>query len=153
MATKAQVEEIMSRPYAIEFEYGADPSEGMLAYVAEWPDCFGAGRTREEAIAELGTAMRELAVHRLSHGLEIPEANAAYSGRVLLRMPKSLHRLAEKRAKAEAVSMNQWLISAIARELGPATTAAARAPGSEMFRRRRGIRQHRKVMQSRKREK
>src|SRR2546428_10171302 len=125
MTTKAQVEHSVSRPYAIEFEYGEDPSEGVLAYVPEWPDCFAAGRTREEAVQELGKVMRELASYRLERGLAIPEPTAAYSGRVLLRMPKGLHRLAEQRAKSEDVSMNQWLVSAIARELGPVSKRLA----------------------------
>lgn len=75
---------------------------------------------------ELERVMRELATDRLEHGLAIPEPTAAYSGRVLLRMPKGLHRLAEQRAKSEDVSMNQWLISAIARELGPISKRVAK---------------------------
>lgn len=31
MTMKAQVRQIVGRPYAIEFEYGEDPSEGVLA--------------------------------------------------------------------------------------------------------------------------
>lgn len=135
--TKAQVEHIVSRPYAIEFEYREHPSEGVLAYVAEWPDCFAAGRTREEALQELGKARRELVAYRLEPGLAIAEPTATYSGRVLLRMPKGLHRLAERRAKSEDVSLNQWLISAIARELGPVSKRLTGASRRRSSRRRR----------------
>src|SRR2546428_9258638 len=103
MTTKAQVEHIVSRPYAIEFEYGEDPSEGILAYVAEWPDCFAAGRTREEAVQELGKVMRELASYRLERGLAIPEPAAAFSGRVLLRMAKGLHTLPVASAECDGL--------------------------------------------------
>ncbi len=127
MATKIDVEPIVRRPYTIEFEYPDDPDEGILAYVAEWPDCFAAGRTREEAVEELGKTMRELAAYRLQNKLEIPEPLARYSGRILLRMPKRIHRDAERRAKAEGVSLNQWLSTTIAQAIGPRRMAGASA--------------------------
>lgn len=127
VATKIDVEPIVRRPYTIEFEYPDDPEEGVLAYVAEWPDCFAAGRTREEAVKELGKAMRELAAYRLQHKLEIPEPLARYSGRVLLRMPKRIHRDAERRAEAEGVSLNQWLSTTIAQAIGPRRVGRASA--------------------------
>jgi len=124
-ATKA-VEEIVRRPYSIEFEYGDTPEDGVRVYVAEWPDCFAAGNTREQAIAELEDALRELAGYRLRKGLPIPEPVGTLSGKVLLRMPKKLHQDAERRATAEGVSLNTWLTTAIARELGPATGSTQR---------------------------
>jgi antitoxin HicB len=120
MATRKAVNEILSRPYEIDFEYGEDPEDGVLAYVVEWPDCFAAGRDRAEALAALENAMRELAAYRLDHGLDIPEAASGFSGKVLLRMPKKLHRDAERNATRDGVSLNSWLTTAIARELGPA---------------------------------
>ena len=56
-----QVEEIARRPYTVELEYGDSPADGVLAYLAEWPDAFAAGATREDAVAELGHVIRELA--------------------------------------------------------------------------------------------
>lgn len=43
---------------------------------------------------------------------------AAYSGRVLLRMPRDIHRAADRRAQESGTSLNTWLTTAIARELG-----------------------------------
>jgi len=115
-----QVEEIARRPYTVELEYGDSPAEGVLAYLAEWPDAFAAGPTREEAVAELGHVVRELAAYRLERGLDIPEPIGRFSGKILLRMPRKLHQDAERRATVEGVSLNTWLTSAVARELGPA---------------------------------
>ena len=115
-----QVEEIARRPYTVELEYGDSPADGVLAYLAEWPDAFAAGATREEAVAELGHVVRELAAYRLERGLDIPEPIGRFSGKILLRMPRKLHQDAERRATAEGVSLNTWLTSAVARELGPA---------------------------------
>ena len=132
MALKKAVDEILSRPYEIDFEYGAEPEDGVLAYVVEWPDCFAAGRDRTEALTVLERAMRELATYRLEHGLEIPQAASGFSGKVLLRMPKKLHRDAERNATRDGVSLNTWLTTAIARELGPTKEPAGAKGGGQI---------------------
>lgn len=118
MTTKA-LEAILTRPYAVEFVYGETPDEGVVAQVAEWPGCMTAGATREEAVARLEDAMRDWVEARLRANLDIPEPMATYSGKVLLRMPRNVHRAAEQRARQEGTSLNTWLATAIARELGP----------------------------------
>ncbi len=117
-ATKAQIEDIVSRPYTVELVYGEDPSEGVVARVAEWPGCMTAGDTREEALAHLGEAMRDWAADRLERGLGIPEPITSYGGKVLVQMPKSLHRDVMKRAEREGVSMNQLISTTLARAMG-----------------------------------
>ncbi len=124
-ARKKQIDELVSRPYSVEFEYGESPDEGVLAFIGEWPDCFAAGRTREEAIVELDRTMRELVAYRLERELDIPEPGTGFSGRVLLRLPRKLHHDAERRATLEGVSLNTWLTTAIARELGPVPAEAS----------------------------
>lgn len=127
MTSKAELDAILARPYTIEFVYGESPDEGVVAHVAEWPGCMSAGATREEAIAHLEDAMYDWADARLGVRLEIPEPMAAHSGKVLLRMPRSVHRAAEQRARKEGTSLNTWLATAIARELGPASGITRRA--------------------------
>jgi predicted HicB family RNase H-like nuclease len=49
------------------------------------------------------------------------EAHAAertYSGKVNLRMPRSLHRDLARRAEEEGVSLNQFMVVALARAVG-----------------------------------
>lgn len=41
-----------------------------------------------------------------------------YSGKVNLRMPKSLHRDLARRAQEEGVSLNQMIVTALARSVG-----------------------------------
>ncbi len=119
--TKArpEVEGIIRKPYGVELVYGEGPDEGVVAQVAEWPGCMTAGDTREEALAHIEDAMRDWVEDRLARDLEIPEPMAAYSGKVLLRMPRDIHRAAERRAKETGTSLNTWLTTAIAREIGP----------------------------------
>jgi antitoxin HicB len=127
MAHKGDLDAILAKPYAIEFLYGETPDEGVVARVAEWPGCMTAGATREEAIAHLEDAMHDWAEARLRAKLDVPEPMAGYSGKVLLRMPRDVHRAAEQRARREGTSLNTWLATAIARELGPARDRKARA--------------------------
>ncbi|MDE3101291.1 MAG: toxin-antitoxin system HicB family antitoxin [Chloroflexota bacterium] len=95
----------------------------------EWPDCFAAGRTRTEALIALDKAMRDLAEYRLEAGLDIPDPIDAFSGRLALRLPKALHHDAAARATEDGVSLNTWIASAVARELGPAQREAMPRPG------------------------
>jgi len=119
MARKGELDAILARPYAVEFIYGETPDEGVVAQVAEWPGCMTAGATREEAIAHLEDAMHDWVNARLRAKLDIPEPMASFSGKVLLRMPRDVHRAAEQRARREGTSLNTWLATAIERELGP----------------------------------
>ncbi len=41
-----------------------------------------------------------------------------YSGRILLRMPRSLHRDLADRSRLEGVSLNQFIVTALARAVG-----------------------------------
>ena len=122
MTKKSALDEILAKPYAVEFVYGETPQEGVVAQVAEWPGCMTAGATRELAISYLRDAMHDWAEARLEAKLEIPEPMATFSGKVLLRIPRAVHRAAEQRAREEGTSLNTWLTTAIARELGPSSS-------------------------------
>ncbi len=129
MTTK-ELEAMLAKPYAIELVYGETPDEGVVARVAEWPGCMTAGATREEAIVHLEDAMRDWVQARARAKLDIPEPMATYSGKVLLRIPGNVHRAAEQRARREGTSLNTWLTTAIAREIGPTRDLKTRAPAS-----------------------
>jgi antitoxin HicB len=49
---------------------------------------------------------------------EAREAKKAYSGKVNLRMPRSLHRDLARRAEEEGVSLNQLMVVVLARAVG-----------------------------------
>ncbi len=139
-ATKAQIEDIVNRPYTVEVAYGEDSSEGVLARVAEWPGCMTAGDTREEALERIGEAMREWVADRLEHGLAIPEPITSYGGKVLVQMPKSLHRDVMKRAEREGVSMNQLISTTLARAMGFADAIGPARVSRRRVRARRAVR-------------
>jgi antitoxin HicB len=101
--------------------------EGFRAEVPDLAGCFTAGETEEEALEHLRDAMAGWFEVALVRGMPIPEPRAGdeYSGRVLVRLPKSMHRQLAERAKAEGVSQNQLAVTLLAMGLG---RIAAREP-------------------------
>ncbi len=114
----ATVDEITSRPYARVLV--PDESGCYCAEILELPDCFAEGDTPDQAMEALEEALRMWGECALEDGDHIPEPleAGAYNGQFQLRMPKSVHRDAAKRAQAEGVSLNQWMVSAISGRLG-----------------------------------
>jgi antitoxin HicB len=112
--TERQIEEILRRPYRKIIS--GDPEEGFLIQVPDLPGCMTAGETEAEAIANLPEAMAVWLESALDHGDPIPEPTPErYAGRVLVRMPRSLHRRLAAQARAEGVSLNQWVVTLLAR--------------------------------------
>src|SRR5690242_5618574 len=79
------------------------------AEILEFPGCFAQGTNPTEAMAKLEETAKSWLTVALAHGHEIPPPSSAhgYSGRVLLRLPRSLHRSAAMRAVRDGVSLNQ----------------------------------------------
>jgi len=113
MAEPEQVAKYLSEPYSRVLV--PDPSGGYFAEVLELPGCFSEGDTPEEAIKNVEEAMEGWISAALDAGQAIPSpaASRGYSGHVALRMPKSLHREAVRRAELDGVSLNQYLVTAI----------------------------------------
>ena len=130
--TRSEIDRILARAYSIELDYGEDPKDGVGAYVVEWPGCITAGATREEALANLPDAMRSWVGYRLERGYDVPEPMSTTGGTVVVKMPRSLHRAAVRRAEKEGVSMNHWISTTIARAIG---TELKEPPGRYRVRR------------------
>jgi antitoxin HicB len=89
-----------------------------FARIEELPGCITEGDTIEETLELIEDAKRVWIEGALEDGIEIPEpAPETYSGRVLIRMPRSLHRRLAERAKREGVSLNQFVNYALAKEV------------------------------------
>jgi predicted RNase H-like HicB family nuclease len=112
------INQILAKPYARVIT--PDRSGGYAAQVLEFPGCFSDGDTPDEAYSNLQEAAENWLESALAQGMAIPEPFAAqgYSGTVSLRLPKSLHRRAAQYAHGDGVSLNQFLVSAIAAAVG-----------------------------------
>ena len=104
-----------------------DGTGRYAAQILEFPGCFSEGATLEEAYENLQEAAESWLESALSQRMAIPEpfVSQGYSGTVSLRLPKSIHRRAAQYAHRDGVSLNQFLVSAIAARVGAEDQAAA----------------------------
>ena len=107
-------------PYTIILEQWEDNTgKYWVARVAELPHCLIHGDTPEEALREIEEVKLDWIKSNLEDGLPIPEPTEhKYSGQVRLRMPPSLHQSLAHRANVEDVSLNQYMVAALARAAG-----------------------------------
>lgn len=94
----------------------ADPDGGFVAEIEELPGCMTQGETSEEVFEAIEDARRGWIEVAYDDGQDIPLPRdiAAYSGKILIRIPKSLHRTLAHAAKQEGVSLNQYITSLLA---------------------------------------
>ena len=119
MKTMAKtVEDYLRLPYTIQLRQYEDGT--FFADVAELPGCMTEADTAEEAVETIREAMAGWIEVALSEGLPIPEpaGEPEYSGRFLVRTPRSLHRDLVRRARAEGASLNQFVVTTLSRALG-----------------------------------
>ena len=123
------VEYYMNLPYTIELI--KDP-EGWFVRVKELEGCMSQGDTAEEAIEMIQEAMELWLEVSLEDGLPIPEPrpDEDYSGKFVVRVPRSLHRDLVEKADREGASLNQTINVALARAVGR-PVAASPAPAGE----------------------
>lgn len=97
-----------------------DVFDGEACYearVRELPDLAEYGDTADEAYALALDAIETTAAVLADKGRAMPSPEApetGYSGRVTLRLPKSLHRALAVKADDEGISLNQLMLSVLA---------------------------------------
>jgi antitoxin HicB len=122
------VEHYLSLPYTIELI--PEPQGGWFVSVRELPGCMSQGDTPEEAIEMIQDAMRGWIEVSLEDGDTIPEPRPLedYSGKFVVRVPRSLHQDLVETADREGISLNQYINVALARSLGRLVPAS---PGAD----------------------
>ncbi len=118
------IDEYLKLPYTIKVTYDADAENpGWVAQVAELPGCLTQTDTFEELGAMVQDAMRSWFEAALALGNPIPEpvADEEYSGKFVVRLPRSLHRQLAETAEREGVSLNQLVNVALAQAVGQLT--------------------------------
>lgn len=94
------------------------PDGGYFAEVKELPGCMTEADSKDEVLSMIDDAMRGWLEIAIQDGGDIPEpADESYSGKILLRTPRSLHKALLDRAKTEGVSLNQYLVYQLSRSL------------------------------------
>lgn len=99
----------MGLPYTIELWRASEG--GWVVQVKELPGCISQGETAEEALAMIQDAMQGWLEVALESDIPIPEPRPEeeYSGKFVVRVPRSLHRELVETADREGVSLNQYI--------------------------------------------
>ncbi len=94
----------------------ADPEGGFVASIADLPGCYAFGETQAEALTGIEDSKQLWLESHFEEFGEAPEPRTKtdFSGKLLLRIPKCLHESLYTAAKAEGVSLNQYLGSLLA---------------------------------------
>jgi len=112
------IDDYLALPYTLTLKPDSDDKghSGYVAQVPELPGVGAQGATEAEALENLHDAMAAWLDVALRKGAEIPlpKEDSRYSGRVLLRLPVSLHAELARAAEAEGVSLNQFMVGALA---------------------------------------
>ena len=112
-----EVKEYMRLPYTRLVQEMSDES-GHYFYgrILELDGCQSTGDTLEELYENLNEAMEGYLEVKLERNLPIPipETVSKYSGKFVVRLPKSLHQRLAIEAEREGVSLNQLAVYKLA---------------------------------------
>ena len=109
--------------YYMELKYPTQiteiPIEDGGGYMIEIPllkGCISDGETIIKALENIKDAKREWFTYMLENNLPIPEPVDLnkYSGKFVVRIPKSLHRTISEQSKLEGLSLNQYVANSLA---------------------------------------
>lgn len=103
--------------------FWSEDDEGFIAEAPDLPGCSAWGATEADAAREAQDAIAAWVQAAMAASKPLPEPHAvqpldAYSGKFLVRLPRSLHARLARRAAAEGVSLNQLLTSLLACQVG-----------------------------------
>jgi predicted RNase H-like HicB family nuclease len=107
------VKEYLELPYHIVIQHLNDESGSYyFATVQEFDGCMSDGDTYEEAITNIREAMELWIEGKLDGGFPVPQPadESQYSGKFVLRLPKTLHARLAREAEKEGVSLNQYAL-------------------------------------------
>lgn len=111
------VKDYMNLPYDFVIKQINDESGHYFhATVLELDGCQSTGETFQEAYDGLREAMEGWIETKLENGFSIPTPvdTESYSGKFVLRLPKSLHCRLAMEAEKEGVSLNQYALYKLA---------------------------------------
>lgn len=108
----------MDLPYNFIIQPVNDES-GSYYYgrIMELDGCQSSGETFAEAFESLHEAMEGWIETKLSHNLPVPEPvsiDDGFSGKFVVRLPKTLHQKLAMEASTEGVSLNQYVLYKLA---------------------------------------
>ena len=100
----------MSLPYAMEV---VEAEDGVTISIPDLPGCVAYGESYEDAKKSLVATKRLWIEGKLESDQPIPEPTEveAYSGKFVLRIPRTLHKRLDEEARQQGVSLNHYVSS------------------------------------------
>ena len=97
-------------------EIAAEDGGGYLVEIPLLKGCISDGETVAEALDIIREAKLEWFTYMLENDLPIPEPVdvSKYSGKFVVRIPKSLHKTISEQSKIEGLSLNQYVANSLA---------------------------------------
>ena len=97
-----------------------EDDDQWVATIDALPGCAARGASPDEAVERAGEAMAAWLASAKREGKNVPEPKTAqsHSGRLLLRMPQTLHAELARIAERESVSLNQFITDVLSGALG-----------------------------------
>ena len=97
-------------------EISVEDGGGYMIEIPLLKGCMSDGETIIEALENIKDAKMEWFTYMLENNLPIPEPVDLnkYSGKFVVRIPKSLHRTISEQSKMEGLSLNQYVANSLA---------------------------------------
>ncbi len=105
------VKDYMELPYTrIIKEMNDESGHYYYGYILELDGCQSTGDSVDELMESLNDAMEGYFEVKIAKNLSVPlpQQDDEYSGKFIVRLPKSLHKRLSIEASNEGVSLNQW---------------------------------------------
>jgi predicted RNase H-like HicB family nuclease len=118
--------EYLKKPYG---RYVLPESDGTFrAEIIEFPGCIAVGDTAAEALTSLESVAASWLEATIARGQRVPDPmeSIGFSGKLVVRLGKGLHKRAAHMAAHEGVSLNQFIITSVAEQVGSRSVGAAR---------------------------
>jgi antitoxin HicB len=116
------LQQYLDLPYHVSLVRGENDrgKQAWAASVDELPACTASGSSPEDAVRRLRATMEEWIAAALARNEAVPEprSDSTHSGRLLVRMPKTLHAQLTRAAEKDGVSLNQFITGALASSVG-----------------------------------
>jgi antitoxin HicB len=111
-----EINKYMKLKYRIEMIPGKEEG-GFVAIIPDLPGCISQGENEVEALKMIEEAKAVWIKATLECGKEVPIPRDRFSGKLNIRIPKTLHQRLTLESEREGVSLNQEIIVALERGL------------------------------------
>src|SRR5215472_13734993 len=108
MTSEEKLQYYLNLSYPIEI---VEDEGAIVASIPDLPGCNAFGDNVEDALQSLRETKELWLKGRVDAGQPIPGPSTAeeYSGKFVLRIPKVLHRMLDREARRQGISLNQYV--------------------------------------------